>query len=1032
MPFDWSPLLRRQQPGTPVGLDIDWTAGLIVVSYVTSVAGAWVALELIRLRTSNRGWFNWMLLVLASFVTGGLAIFSMHFIGMTAFELHQAGGSVRVYFTTALTIGSLLEPIFCVCVAVYISGAQENPSILRLFLGGAFAALGICLMHFTAMEAMRVRINFIPALVALSCVIAFAATTTALAVFFRLRALWQNSAWKQMGCAMILSGAICCMHYVGMAAARYSIDPRYPPNGDAVSDGTLSVSDVLRIGLGFSGVCGVMTLGLLGMRLRNYYYGIGVQKGQMTLAVLLVDSRGFIMVDSQGKLPSRAVLGNFDISATRPSAHPALLWLLKTSNAWSRVNDLGMAFRRHGGRVQKLLTDLLVDRRGEDAEHRLMPFFRLALMNEVVSLSSFLGIPFEKMGVLYDTILEARDGWVGLIVDRLDGPRAGELAAKGFRWTPPKHVVGILSRHLRVSPSSVRPIIADIPDYLASRSRPVKSGLHVGMLLVHPKVGQFQVMVPSRDRSTIPEVELSPIAFGALMDNANNLSNYLAPILTGGGGDTMELADYVAASEILSALTRMGVGMDASAAVPLDTLNVPDSVLVLQRNTKSDMGQHHQSKHILPPITESERKQYPWASRVPFKSWVPSTNPAGDVDMLLFVRLHSAVGGKFVPPAGFTLIDLAVFEAMHYARCFPARFQRVLGMEMADDLQEMIVPTPLVAVGDASGPTPIFEDKKDSRRGGLQKITASHLWRTSVEANNNTENKPKVATGMDEDSSDDEHGHTVLNVDEILREGPPSQQRVYPPLANVSTPPTVARLGANEQVHRMGSKSPLLPADIEQGSVAQPQSSSPEAPLNARASVSRRLSLSKIRRALGLLADRTSKDGSSSYPNASSLSVNVIPSATKQSNLKNNNNNNTDSNNRSQEYYQGGFPLSDLRNHSLSLTSDDDEAIPQILGPDASPAANAWQAMRWIKLYINAELRSTAAHHGFGSPHHHNHQNGTPSNHNYGSGGHIGSGTGGAKSNNGAFGALRFATSNWTKTSLTGHHEQDVGRKSNH
>lgn len=138
-----------------------------------------------------------------------------------------------------LTIGSLLEPIFCVCAGVYLTGTQENLSILRLLVGGAFSALGICLMvqlalrsltsyrllicfaiqHFTAMQAMRVHLEWIPGLVFLSCLIALVATTTALAVFFRLRALWQSNVWKQLGCAMILSGAVCCMHYTGSLPA---------------------------------------------------------------------------------------------------------------------------------------------------------------------------------------------------------------------------------------------------------------------------------------------------------------------------------------------------------------------------------------------------------------------------------------------------------------------------------------------------------------------------------------------------------------------------------------------------------------------------------------------------------------------------------------------------------------------------------------------------------------------------------------------------------------------------------------------
>ncbi|TPX66265.1 hypothetical protein SpCBS45565_g04567 [Spizellomyces sp. 'palustris'] len=694
-----------------------------------------------------------------------------------------------------------------------------------------------------------------------------------------------------------------------MAAANYAIDLNFPPQSDAVTHGTLPVNDVLRIGLGFSGFCGVLTLGLLLMRLRNYYYGIGVRKGQLTLAVLLVDSRGHIMVDSEGHLPTRAVLGNFDFDPARPMAHPALLWLLKTSGAWDKINHLAYAFRKHGGRVYRLLQDVLVDRPDGELANRRMPFYRLALVHEIVTLSTFMGIPFDRMGLMYDTVLEARDGWVGLIVDHLDSCRAGELAARGFRWTSQKHVITILSRHLRVSTGALRPIILDVPDYVSTRTKPLKSGLHAGVLLVHPKIGNFQIMVPSRDRSTIPEVELSPIAFGALKDNARRLTAYLAPILTGGGGESMVMADYVAASEILSALTRMGIGMDPASALPLESLTPPESVLVLHRKTKP-MDAPGDSPKLNPP--KNGREEYPWVSRVPFGSWFPSPN-SGDVDMLLFIRLHSAVGGKFTPPAGFTLVDLTVFEAMHYARCFPARLRRILGLEMNADLDEMIVPTPLGLL-----------DSGDSKRTSAQKVPISNLWRDSVGSKLSTTEGTTSRT-----LSEDKHGHVVLNVDDILREGPPED------------------IVSRTAIPHSGSK----------GTLVNP-------PESTRLSLARRMSLHKLKKALGF-ADRNCKDNGHYVPD---LSVDATP-------------------------------LAEFRPHSepSGALSDDDEPIPEALGPEASPAANAWQAVRWVKLYINADWRYML-------------NAGTKSNVNNGIGGFL------------------FGGANWSKLSINGEDGSGVSR----
>ncbi|TPX54122.1 hypothetical protein PhCBS80983_g06041 [Powellomyces hirtus] len=858
-------------------LKLGFAPGIIITSFLVSTAGAWVALELLRLRTSNRGWVNWVLLILASLVTGTLAIFVMHFVGMAAVTLDNHGEEMPLYFETGMTIGSLFESIFCVCVGVYVTGAQEDPSWKRFVAGGAFAALGITLMHFTAMRAMRVTLEWIPVLVALSCAIAWLATTSAFMLFFRLRAMWQNSWWKQFGCAVIFAGAICAMHYIGMVAATYSVDPLYPPNGDLIVQGTLSVDDVLRVGIGLSGLCACVTIALLTLRVRSVYQDEHFKKAQLVLAILLLDHRGHVMVDNFGHLPSRAVIGQFNFNAVRlPIMHPAMLWLLKASSCWSKFAHLGTAFRKNGARVATLLSDVL-DRRPPTAhpepatdtfDTSRLPFYRLSLIQAVASLAASMGISLGEMGLMYDQIIKAKEGWVVFLVDRLDSKHADVLATKGFRWTEPKRVLQVLAGHLQVHSGTVRTIIGDVPDYVRTRKRPVRSGLHVGVLSVYPRIGHFEVMVPSRDRSSIPTVEVSAIAFAALMEHAPYLREYVAPVLSSEAGAAMVVADYVAASEIHSALMRLGIGLDSGAPLSLQALTPPEDVLVLHRRLK------HQADHGS-SRGSSGRDGYPWVSRVPFPSWKASPN-SSDSDMLLFVQINSFTGGQPKLPAGFQLIDLTVFEAMHYSRCFSDRFRRVIGMEMNEEWDQLIIPT----FAELSGHP-------------LRAPDAAFVEQTSRDSHANSANghlsQGDFSSGADLTGS--RSNHSVLDVDEILREGPSPTRK---DLDAVDHNPTVG-VGKSRE-----------------------------------GSITRAVSLIKIMKSFPPEHFRQSRSGQS-YSDKGKLNDAV-----------------------ELDDFQVMIP------HKMIASDKDDEeneSIPQVAGPDASPIVNAWQAMRWVKLYVNAAVQ---------------------------------------------------------------------------
>src|SRR5690606_20170175 len=96
-------------------------------------------------------------------------IWSMHFVGMLAFEL-----PVQLGYDPFITFVSLLLAILGSGVALWLVSGDSLPW-RRLLAGAGLMASGIVGMHYVGMEAMRMTpaIEYRPGLVALSILIAF-------------------------------------------------------------------------------------------------------------------------------------------------------------------------------------------------------------------------------------------------------------------------------------------------------------------------------------------------------------------------------------------------------------------------------------------------------------------------------------------------------------------------------------------------------------------------------------------------------------------------------------------------------------------------------------------------------------------------------------------------------------------------------------------------------------------------------------------------------------------------------------------
>ncbi|PCI00371.1 MAG: hypothetical protein COB76_03715 [Alphaproteobacteria bacterium] len=148
----------------------------------------------------------------------GTGIWSMHFIGMLAYEMDM----VHTY-DPLLTIVSM---VIAVVIAYGVLKIVRTGKfcISQVFSGAILIGTAICAMHYTGMAAMDMDadLRYIPAIFLLSVAIAIVASGAALVIIFTLgkhegrwKIVWESAA------ALVMGAAIVGMHYTGMWAAVF-------------------------------------------------------------------------------------------------------------------------------------------------------------------------------------------------------------------------------------------------------------------------------------------------------------------------------------------------------------------------------------------------------------------------------------------------------------------------------------------------------------------------------------------------------------------------------------------------------------------------------------------------------------------------------------------------------------------------------------------------------------------------------------------------------------------------------------------
>jgi NO-binding membrane sensor protein with MHYT domain len=197
----------------------NFTYGLLTpgLAYVMSCMGAFLGLRCTTRARPFTGALRARWLILGGVSIGVTGVWAMHFIAMLGFTIPGA----TIHYNVPVTILSLLVAVAIVCAGLLIVGFGPD-GLSSLLAGGLITGIGVAIMHYLGMAAMRMpgRISYNLPLLGVSVVIAIIAATAALWAALRLQGVGTT-----LVASLIMGIAVSGMHYTGMAAMRMYASP---------------------------------------------------------------------------------------------------------------------------------------------------------------------------------------------------------------------------------------------------------------------------------------------------------------------------------------------------------------------------------------------------------------------------------------------------------------------------------------------------------------------------------------------------------------------------------------------------------------------------------------------------------------------------------------------------------------------------------------------------------------------------------------------------------------------------------------
>lgn len=191
---------------------------LVILSVVIAAFASYTALDLASSISMSKGKTRWLWIFSGSLAMG-IGIWSMHFIGMLAFNIP----GVSIFYDVPLLILSVLVSVVASALALIII-TRSNTSVYTYLFGSILMGVAIAGMHYIGIASMimPLKIEWDYNYVVLSVVVAISSSFLALLLAFNLK---EDETIKgvlnRLGGGVVMGLAISSMHYIAMAAMTF-------------------------------------------------------------------------------------------------------------------------------------------------------------------------------------------------------------------------------------------------------------------------------------------------------------------------------------------------------------------------------------------------------------------------------------------------------------------------------------------------------------------------------------------------------------------------------------------------------------------------------------------------------------------------------------------------------------------------------------------------------------------------------------------------------------------------------------------
>jgi diguanylate cyclase len=208
-------MFEKPDLSSVVYIEGQYSLPLVILSIIIAFGASYTALFINNQMKVNGFFHRTVWLILASLAMG-LGIWSMHFIGMTAFKM-----PTEMTHNTFLTIISAIPAILASFIAFALANGPKQ-KMYMLVLASLVMGAGISTMHYLGMQAIGLNADYFyrPVYFISSILIAIIASFVALLIFTYGTILINNELVK-IAAALVMALAVSSMHYTGMFAIQF-------------------------------------------------------------------------------------------------------------------------------------------------------------------------------------------------------------------------------------------------------------------------------------------------------------------------------------------------------------------------------------------------------------------------------------------------------------------------------------------------------------------------------------------------------------------------------------------------------------------------------------------------------------------------------------------------------------------------------------------------------------------------------------------------------------------------------------------